>query len=242
MSIGILVAALIGALLIGGFVLVLVLGIKRENARQRSLKAFAQAGGWTSPMRDDRWLAVFAGSPFGHGSDRHADDVCDRLVGEQRQVAFTYRFATYETVTTTDANGNTSTTQQRRDHAFKVLGAQLPRPLGRVEIRRQGIGDRIVRAFGGQDIEIEHADFNRRYRVTADEAKLAVDLLNPRTVQRLLAHPDASLRLADGWAVVTRPGQLESAFVDEGLRLVADLLAGVPRFVWLDRGFDPQQV
>jgi hypothetical protein len=239
MNIGIFSAALIGAVLVGGFVVALVVSIKRENARQAALQAFVIGGGWSLLERDDRWVGAFAGSPFGEGTDRHAHDVCERLVDGLRQVAFTYRYATYETVTTTDANGHTTTTQRRHDHAFKVLAVELPRPLGPVEIRREGLGDRIVRALGAQDIEIEHAAFNRRYRVRAGDPKLAVDLLNPRTVERLLAHQDASMRLADGWAVVTGIGQLEPTFVDERLRLVADLLAGVPRFVWLDRGYDP---
>lgn len=242
MSILFLLVVLVGLLMVGGFVLALVLAAKRENARQAALQSFTQAGGWTLVERDDRWVGVLEGAPFGQGSDRHADDVCDRVVAGQRQVAFTYRFTTYETVTSTDANGHAVTTQQRRDHAFQVLAVALPAALGRVAISRERLGDRVLRAFGGQDIEIEHADFNRRYRVRAEDAKLAIDLLNPRTVERLLAHEDASLRVAGGWVVVVAVGQLVPAFVDDRLRLVADLLAGVPRFVWLDHGHQPEQV
>jgi hypothetical protein len=242
MSILFALVVLIGMLLVGGFVLALVLAARREKGRKAALQSFAQAGGWILAERDDRWVGLFAGHPFGQGSDRHADDVCDRLVAGQRQVAFTYRFTTYETVTTTDANGRTVTTQQRRDHAYQVLAASLPAALGPVAISRERLGDRVLRAFGRQDIEIEHADFNRRYRVRADDAKLAVDLLNPRTVERLLAHQDASLRVADGWVVVVDIGQLVPAFIEDRLRLVGDLLAGVPRFVWLDHGYQPGSV
>ncbi|MFC6007585.1 DUF3137 domain-containing protein [Angustibacter luteus] len=233
---------LIGILMVGGFVVALVLASKREKGRKAALQAFAQAGGWLLAGRDDRWVGAFQGAPFGQGSDRHADDVCDRVVGGQRQVAFTHRFTTYETVTSTDANGRTVTTQQRRDHAYRVLAVALPVPLGRVVVSRERLGDRLLRAFGGQDIEIEHADFNRRYRVRADDEKLAVDLLNPRTVERLLARDDASLRVDGGWVIVVDAGQLVPEFVEDRLRLVADLLAGVPRFVWLDHGYQPEQV
>ena len=240
MNLGFVLVALIGTLLVGGFVLALVLAAKRENARRAALQAWAQAGGWSLVDSDPRWADAFRGVPFGQGSERRAEDVCERIAAGQRQVAFTYRYVTYETVTSTDANGNTTTHQQRRDHAFGVVAVALPAPLGPVVIRRERLGDRIMRAFGGQDIEVEHADFNRRYRVTAADRKLAIDLLNPRTVERLLAHRDASLRLADGWAVATDVGQLEVPFVQDRLSLLQDLLAGVPRFVWLDHGFDPQ--
>ncbi len=225
-----------------GFALVAVLvvvGLRRERARQDALDAWAAAGGWARVARDQRWVGAFAGPPFGTGDDRRADDVCSRLLDGRQQVAFTYRYATYETVTRTDANGASHTERERRDHTFAVLAVQLPAVLGPLAITREGLMDRVARAFGGQDIEIEHADFNRRYRVTAAEPKHAVDLLNPRTVERLLGHADASVRLADGWAVLWDVGALEPAFVDERLSVVADLLAGVPRFVWQDRGFEP---
>ena len=59
--------------------------------------------------------------------------------------------------------------------------------------------------------------------------KLAVDLLNPRTVERLLAHPDASLRLADGWVVVRRTSASWCRrSCRSGCARAQDLLAGVP--------------
>src|SRR4051812_24847610 len=108
MNLGFALVVLIGTLLVGGFVLALVFAVKRENARQAALQAWTTAGGWSLVDSDPRWVDAFRGAPFGQGSDRRAEDVCERVVDGLRQVAFTYRFVTYETVTSTDANGNTT--------------------------------------------------------------------------------------------------------------------------------------
>jgi hypothetical protein len=214
-----------------------VVGYRREKVRVSAVQAWALGGGWTMVDRDDRWVGAFFGTPFGQGSNRHADDVCTRLVDGWQQVAFTYRFETTSTSTTTDADGTTSTTTHTDEHAFTVVARQLPAVLGPLEIVPETVGQRIVRALGGQDVEVELADFNRRYRVTADDPKHALDLLNPRTVERLLAHGDASLRLRDGWAVSVAAGALQPDTAQERLSVLDDLLQEVPAFVWKDRGW-----
>jgi hypothetical protein len=227
------------ALMVAGFVVALVMAAHRERDRLDALALWTHAEGWSPPVDDDRWADAFTGAPFGQGDDRQARDVCTRSVAGRRQVAFSYRYTTYETVTRTDADGATHTERRRTDHPYRVVAVELPAPLGPLQIVREGPGQRLLTALGAQDVEIELADFNERYRVTARDEKHAVDLLNPRTVARLMTYPDATLRLQDGWALSWDVGALEPAFVDERLRLLQDVVAGVPRFVWLDRGIDP---
>lgn len=227
-------------LLVFGVALVItfaVLGYRRQRLRLSAIQAWALGGGWTMAECDDRWVGAFSGPPFGEGGNRHADDVCTRLVEGLEQVAFTYRFDTTSTRTTTNPDGSTSTTTDTDHHAFTVVARRLPAPLGPLQIARETVGQRVLRALGGQDVEVELADFNRRYRVTADDPKHALDLLNPRTVERLLAHADASLRLGDGWAVSVATGELQPDQAHERLSVLDDLLQGVPSFVWKDRGW-----
>src|SRR4051794_35858010 len=143
----VLLAVVAGAIL----VTVIVLSAKAAEARRQGLSTMAVSGGWSVIGSDNRWTVAFAGPPFGHGSERRADDVHERVVNGQRQVAFTYQYTTYETVTSTDSNGNTTTHQQRHDHRYRVLAVALPVPLGTVRISRENLGDKLVRAFGGQD-------------------------------------------------------------------------------------------
>jgi len=216
-----------------------VLAYRREQARDQALRAWAAAGGWQLVDEDDRWAQAFDGPPFSVGEDRRAQDVCTATRGGYGELAFTYRYATYRTVTSTGPNGQLTTTRQREDHAFQVVALRLPVVIGPVQVVPQGLGQRLLTAFGGQDVEIEHADFNRRQRVTAASPKLATDLLSPRVVEQLLTHDDVSLRVADGWALAWTPGRLSGPSVDERLTLLRAVVDGVPRFVWVDHGHDP---
>ncbi len=220
-------------------VALLVLAHRREQRRRAAVAAWAAAGGWRLVGDDDRWAQAFTGTPFGVGQDRRAQDVCTRDRDGYGQLAFTYRWATTETVTSTTADGAPVTTRQRREHERTVVALRLPVALGPVQVVPADLGQRVVAALGGQDVEIEHAGFNARHRVTAASAKLAVDLLSPRVVERLLAFEDVSLRLRDGWALAWVPGRLDGATVDDRLSLLRAVVDGVPRFVWLDHGHQP---
>ncbi len=216
-----------------------VLAYRREQARDQALRVWAATGGWQLVDEDDRWATAFSGPPFGAGDDRRAQDVCTGTRGGYGELAFTYRYATYRTVTSTGPDGQTTTTRQREDHAFQVVAVRLPVVIGPVQVVPEGFGQRFVTALGGQDVEIEHADFNRRQRVTAVSAKLATDLLSPRVVEQLLTHEDVSLRVAQGWALAWTPGRVSGPGVDERLDMLRAVVDGIPRFVWLDHGHDP---
>ena len=228
----VLVLALGAALVI----VVAVLAYRREQARHAALQAWAVAGGWQLVDGNDRWVEVFGGTPFGVGSARRAEDVCTRSRDGQTEVAFTYRYATYRTVP--GVNG-APPRREREEHSYRVVAIALPVPIGPVQVVVAGFGERVVTALGGQDVEIEHAEFNRRHRVTAADAKLATDLLSPRVVEQLLAYSDVRLRLHDGWALAWDQGQLSGPSVDARLAMLRAVVDGVPRFVWLDHGHDP---
>ncbi len=238
-------SSLLVVLAVLGLGLVIALGVlayRREQAREQALRAWAGAGGWQLVDQDDGWATTFTGPPFGAGQDRRAKDVCTRTSGGYGELAFTYRYATYRTVTSTDANGQTTTSRQREEHAFQVVAVRLPVVIGPVQVVPEGLGERFVTALGGQDVEIEHDGFNRRQRVTAASPKLAIDLLSPRVVEQLLTHEDVSLRVAQGWALAWTPGRVSGPSVDERLTMVRAVVDGIPRFVWLDHGHDPDRL
>ena len=235
-------SSLLVALAVLGLALVVALGVlayRREQAREQALRAWAAAGGWQLVDEDDRWAQAFDGPPFGVGEDPRAQDVCTGTRGGYGELAFTYCYATYRTVTSTGPNGQMTTTRQREEHDVQVVAMRLPVVIGPVQVVPEGLGQRFVTALGGQDVEIEHADFNRRQRVTAASPKLATDLLSPRVVEQLLTHEDVSLRVAEGWALAWTPGRLSGPGVDDRLAMLRAVVDGIPRFVWLDHGHDP---
>lgn len=128
-----------------------------------------------------------------------------------------------------------------RGYRWHVVTMSLPAPLAALEVTPEVRRGRAAGALGKQDLAFESAEFNKRWRVQADDAKLAHDLLHPRVLERLL-QPDArALSLCvDGAEIACwRWGPSALGQVDRRLALLRDLVDSVPRFVWLDHGYDP---
>ncbi len=93
--------------------------------------------------------------------------------------------------------------------AIGVVAMRLPVPLGWVEVTGEGLAAKLVKTVGGQDVELESAEFNRRFRVRAHDAKLASDV------------------------------RLNLVELTDKLSVLGLVVAGVPRFVWRRHGYDP---
>lgn len=220
-----------GAVVVLGFIgmaLLLVGAWWFGRLREKRLRAFAAQIGWTyvgtDPTLRDRWQ----GTPFGTGSGRRASEVLVGRYGGRPAVSFAYRYTT--------GSGD-----DRQTHTFHVVALSLPVWLPGLQLTPQGLGARIVTALGGQDIELESADFNKAWRVEARDAKFASDVLHPRTMERLL-RADArglSLRLEGGDVLCWEPGAPDLDSLAARLGVMAALADGIPRFVWLDNGYDP---
>ncbi len=223
MEIGLLIAVVAVAvgLAAGG------LALRVEHLRIRALRALAEERGWQLTARDDVWADEPDGEPFGRGSGRRADNVLTGRHGGRDLVAFDYSFRTH----TTDANGNRRTVT----HRFAVLMLGLPAPLPCVEIEAKGWLPRVVGRLLGGGLVFESEQFNDRYLVSADDPRLAYDLLPARSLQLLLDRPEIALRLFGGTAVSWDRGRLDPTELQVRLETVTALLDAVPAYVWEDR-------
>lgn len=193
-----------------------------ERRRQQALRALAQQQGWQLAGRDDVWTGAFEGEPFGRGSSRRAEGVLTGTHVARDLVAFDYSFRTHST----DGAGQ----RQVRTHRYGVVVLRLPVPVPLVELE----ASRLPRLFS-RGLELESEEFNARYRVRADDPRLAYDVLPSRTVQLLLERPDLSLRLLGGVALSWRPGRLDPADLLVRLETMTAVLDAVPAWVWEDR-------
>ena len=117
-----------------------------------------------------------------------------------------------------------------------MTSLQLPAYLPRLQVTPENILTRIGNALGLDDIELESEDFNRKFRVHADDPKFASDVLSPRTMQALLAQPAVSWRFEGSDIVGWEEGKLSptrALALASTLNLVVD---GIPSFVWHDHG------
>jgi hypothetical protein len=207
-------------------VLIAVLSYQADKKRRAMLQGFALSQGWTYTARDDGWCERYVGTPFGEGDDRTAANVLAGRYGARDMVAFDY---SYET-SSTDSKGNRTTTT----HRFAVCALAMPAPLPALELGPESVLTRFAGAIGLGDVELESEDFNRRYRVKARDPKLAYDVLNPRTMQALLARPPLHMRLLDVDAVCWESGRTEPAELLARLSTLQVLIDGIPSFVWSD--------
>lgn len=175
-----------GAFLLIGAVIVLVIVaavISSINARKRreALAAWAAKHGLQfQPGRDHgfqhRYSALSALNA-GEGG-RYAYNIITGNFRGRGLCAFDYHYETYST----DKDGRRKTSH----HSFSALILDSGLPLRPLQIRPEGIFDRIAAAFGYDDIDFESAEFSRRYKVSSPDRRWAFDILHTRAIEFLL--------------------------------------------------------
>jgi hypothetical protein len=215
----------VGLLIMG---LLLWWGWYSAKKRRELLQGFAASNGWVWAAHDDSWVTRFDGSPFGQGDHRRAHNVLTGQFRDRRMVAFDYSYQTHST----DSDGHRTTTT----HSFAICALGLPAPVPGFELTPEGFLGRVGTMLGVQDIELESEDFNRRFRVRCSDAKLAYDLLPPRTMEALLARPALHVRLQGADALCWESGKHGPAEILARLDTLATLIDGVPDYVWSDLG------
>ncbi|WP_066586725.1 type III secretion system chaperone family protein [Cellulomonas timonensis] len=216
-----LAPVVIGWLVVGGVALAWWLDEKRHER----LAQWAAARGWAYQRQDQSLVSTWSGEPFGEGHSRRATEVLRGAVDGHGVVSFTYRW--------TVGSGKEKTT-----HTRHVVALGLPTALPTLELTPEWLGTRVLRAFGGQDIQFESEDFNRAWRVRARNLKFAHDVVHPRLMARLLL-PDAqgtSLRVEGATVLTWMSGRTDPARIDAALTLLRAVSGAVPQHVWEDMG------
>lgn len=202
---------------------VLVLWV--TGRRERAVRAWAAEVGWTYVGSDRALLRRWRGRPFGLGGGR-VRELCVGTFDGRAAMSFAYQ----------RQNGQGEVTA-----TFHVLVVELPAPLSTLELTPGDLPQRLAARLGAQDVDLESAEFNEAWRVATPNERFAHAVLHPRLMERLLL-PDAlgtSLRLEGSDLLTWSPGAPLYDTVEPRLRLLSDLIDSVPRFVWLDHGYDP---
>lgn len=219
---------LIPVLALAVIVGMVVYSVRRTKQRLAMLGQWAATTGWVLVPRDRDLPLRWNKYPFGVGDSRVAAEILYGTWSGSSAISLTYRFTT-------------GSGRDRTSHVYHVVTLSLPAYLPELTITRDGLGAKLAKLVGGQDLHFESDDFNRTWRVEAAEPKYGYDVITPRLMERLL-QPDAvqlGLRI-DGtdvmcWAVGATP--IEE--LAPRLEVLAAIRAAVPTFVWRDHGYDP---
>ena len=201
-------------------------GWKQEQKRREQLLVWASANGYAFAPEDDSWCERWNGNPFGEGDHRRARNVVTGTIGDKPFAAFDYSYETHST----DSKGNRTTTT----HRYVVCSLQLPTHLPMLQVTPEGFFTRIGNVLGLDDIELESEDFNRRFRVHANDRKFASDVLSPRTMQALLDRPDLSWRIQGVDILSWEDGRLSPLGAVAMTSAMQTVVNGIPSFVWKD--------
>lgn len=226
-------APLLPYLFVVAFVGSIIWTYVRNRQRRDALMTLAAARGWSYAASDLTLCMRWYGKPFGQGDNPKAVNVLNGAVGTRTFTAFDYSYETH----TSDSRGGRST----QVHAFSVCVVPLPAPLGAVQVEPENALERFAGAVGlMQDVQLESEDFNRRFRVSATDPKLASDLLTPRTMEFLISAPPLAWRTEDTSLLCWRSGRLDPEWVVVAVGVADRVVDSVPAFVWKDRGYDPR--
>lgn len=211
-----------------GMVAFAILGWWASVKRRERLKAWATTNGWTYTPSDRSLVDFSRMQPFGVGHSKRATDVLAGRYDGHSALSFTYRWTT--------GSGKNQTTQ-----TVHIVGMVLPTYLPTVELTPEGLGARLAKLVGAQDLQFESEDFNRRFRVASSDAKAAHAIVHPRLMERML-RPDtvgSTWRIEGNWILTWATGATDLDRLAGRLGMLRAVVRSIPRHVWLDHGFDP---
>lgn len=215
-------------LFVVGLVAVVVVGYLGYRAKQQRIlgfQALARAHGLTYETGDDGLLSLpFA--LFSAGDRRGVENVLRGRFEEADLVLFDYWYE----VSTTDAQGRTSTSTSTFDCVTSTYGASGPR----LSIAEENVLTRLADALAMDDMRFGSDTFNDAFNVKGDDQRFATAFIDARMMEWLLAHGRGlAFEVAGDRLLVTHrrvavdeiPGLLSTAaaFVAQIPRVVASL-------------------
>lgn len=198
---------------------------RRERARVANYQAVAAQRGWEYSERNDAYTSYMQSQPFGVGHGRTARHVFRGESDGREFVAFEYIYRT----TTTDAQGHPH--EETHYVAFAAVGLSGALPI--IRVTPEGFGSKLAKAFGGVDVQVESAEFNREWRVWSHDERAAHGLLTPRMIERMLksdtrGHPWV---LEPGKLITTHNKKLDLEWLDARLATLGAIADLVPGFL-----------
>lgn len=199
-----------------------------HRRRLEAVRRWCTGVGWTFVGSDRSLTRRWSGTPFGVGRSRQVRELVVGTYGGRPAMSFEYRYTT--------SDGKNTTT-----HRFHVVALRMPAYLPTLELTPGHALQRLAARLGAQDIEFESHAFNDAWRVVARDERFAHAVVHPRLMERLM-RPDArrmSIRVEATDVLSWAPGTPRYDTIGPRLGVLSAVVDAVPRFVWLDHGYDP---
>jgi hypothetical protein len=199
---------------------------QQDQRRKQQIRTWATNNGYTYEAENDAYCERWTGEPFGNGDHRRAENVVNGSTAGRPFIAFDYSYQTHSS----DGKGGRTT----QTHRYTVTAVQMPTFLPTLQVTPESVFTRMGHALGLDDIDLESEDFNRKFRVHANDRKFASDILTPRTMQALLARPATSWRISGNDILSWADERLSPLLVTKSASTLELVIDGIPSFVWKD--------
>ncbi len=187
------------------------------------LAQFAAAQGWTYSNTSDPLLAeLSSGPPFGLGDCRRVRGVYRGKAGACDFVSFGYAY---------EISRDTGTFDMTTTYEYMVTYIETPTCDSRLEITS---GKTLLDELGANDLQLESDEFNQRFHIECEPERFAYDVLNPLTMQRMLADPRSAwpLRFEHSKLMTWQYGELDVRRIPSAVQYLIDTLEPVPAYAW----------
>ena len=200
-------------------------GLKRDvpSGFWASLSAAFEAG------PEQGFIQRFHGfTPFGQG---HSPDVANLIAGRRGDADWLIFDYTYKVTT---SNGKTT---QTTTHPYGVVAVRVPLVFPVLSLTAENVFHRIGSKLGMKELTFELEEFNRRYFIRGEDARAAHDLLHPRAIEYLMAHPVRTWQFGGPMLLIIKGGFYDPLEVRRVMEEIDGFLKLVPEYVREDRGF-----
>lgn len=187
--------------------------------------AFTEHPHWTYIDRDDDMLTRVSHSASGY--DHRALDIVLSGGEELALIAMRHEWKTQRTVTSTGANGQTSSRTVVDQHSEHIMEIVLPFPF--VDLSVNKFWD-----WGSGRVRFESDDFNRQFAVRCNEPRFASNVFHPRMMGWLQQVEPPPFEVKSGRLYADHDGDF--AALEWWMSFATAFFGRVPEFVWKNLG------
>lgn len=224
-------------ILVVGFIalvaVMIVLGAMQSAKRRKELAEWARTRGLSfSQEKNSRYDERYPEfEKLQSGSNRYAYNICDGQYNGRYVQCFDYHYET----TSTDSKGRT----RRHHHHFSAVILELKIPFKPIFIRPEGFFDKVGAFFGMDDIDFELDAFSRAFFVKSKDKRFAFDVIQPRTMELMLASPRFSMDFDRDEVLIYKGGKMNPSDYETAIELVEGILENIPAYLvkeWKEQG------
>jgi hypothetical protein len=211
---------------------VVVRHFKQARKRREDLALWAVQHGFEYSQQDPHGLVGLDFHLFGLGDGRGCENV---LTGTWEGLPVHLAdYWYYED--DNDSRGRSSRSYQLFSVMLTKVGADLPH----VRIGQENVLSRLFDKLGFDDVQFESEQFNRRFRVHADDRRFAYQLVDARMMDWLLTPGSPHCYEVNGQWVLVHGKRLPPEQLTSLLQAGKGFVEQVPRLVWEDYGTEKE--